>query len=91
MIVYFVPSSELLQAFHPFFTVGVCWGTIAVVAISILACLFEVVFGDAPQPPRKEVEAAMKAVASELASIDETIRQREAELAKHRAAVSLVD
>jgi len=91
MIVFFVPSSELLQAFHPFYTVTVCWGVIVILGIGILASLYELILGDRPKQTRQQVEAAISVVEAELRSIDETIRQREAEVARHRAAVSLPD
>jgi hypothetical protein len=89
VILVLVPSSKFLQAFHPFFTIGICWGTILILAIAFLASLWEAIFGSRPKPSRGETEAAIRAVESELGAIEETIRQRETELARHRAAVSL--
>lgn len=86
---HFQPSSVFLQGLLPFYGQGLCLLTIAALLLGFVLNAFSLVFGNAPKPRRQEVESSIQAVESEMRSIDEAIRQREVELAKHRAAVSL--
>jgi hypothetical protein len=89
LILYLEGAVEWVRLIAPLFCPWLYWIAQGGLVLGILACLWDVIFGRRPKMSTTEVENAIRAVEAELASMDETIRQREEELARHRAVASL--